>query len=97
MCLSLCCRRPTQGLAEGNSALATRAASDAKEARIKAGQRAEQAEAQVKTGFQPLVLGHQTLVICVSVLSLNAFALPNIAIKYHRGRYSPVIIDAIVT
>ncbi|CAM9665429.1 unnamed protein product, partial [Scytosiphon promiscuus] len=36
-----------QGLAEGNSALATRAASDAKEARIKAGKRAEQAEAQL--------------------------------------------------
>lgn len=38
----------TQGLAEGNSALANRTALEAKEARAKAGQRAEQAEAQVK-------------------------------------------------
>ncbi|CAN0141662.1 unnamed protein product [Pylaiella littoralis] len=36
-----------QGLAEGNSALANRTALEAKEARAKAGQRAEQAEAQL--------------------------------------------------
>lgn len=36
-----------QGLAEGNSTLANRAALEAKEARVTSGRRAEQAEAQV--------------------------------------------------
>lgn len=39
--------RRTQGLAEGNSSLASREAAEAKEARVKACQRAEEAEAQV--------------------------------------------------